>query len=111
MIYELKDELKQSSLCFLLCTYITLWENERKKTEQVTISLPRAARSFFDAEKMKNFFLITWTSEIIQFIRFEMHMDRPKLEHTISAHHTLAVLAHNVQRLQITDFDTKPKKQ
>ena len=36
-----------------------------------------AARSCFDAKKMKKEILLTWTSEIIQFIRIEMHMDRP----------------------------------
>ena len=57
----------------------TLWENEneRQKTEQVPIPLPRAARSCFEAKKMKKNFLLAWTSEIIQFIRFENHMDGP----------------------------------
>ena len=58
---------------------ITLWanENERKKTEQVTIPLPRAAGSCFEAKKIKENFLLVWTSEIIQFIQFENHMDGP----------------------------------
>jgi hypothetical protein len=58
----------------------TLWENEneRQKTEQVPIPLPRAAGSCFEAKKMKKFFLLAWTLEIIQFIRFENHMDRPR---------------------------------
>ena len=50
-------------------------ENERQKTEQVPIPLPRAAGSCFEAKKMKKNFLLAWTSEIIQFIRFENHMD------------------------------------
>ena len=57
----------------------TLWENEneRQKTEQVPIPLPRAAGSCSEAKKMKKNFLLAWTSEIIQFIRFENHMDGP----------------------------------
>jgi hypothetical protein len=47
-----------------------------KKTKQVTIPLPRAAGSCFEAKKMKNKISLTWTLEVIQFIRFEMHMDR-----------------------------------
>ena len=48
-----------------------------KKTEQVPIQLPNIASTLYDAEKIikKNFF--PWTSEIIQFIRFENHMDGP----------------------------------
>ena len=52
-------------------------ENERQKTEPVPIPLPRAAGSCFEAKKMKKKFLLAWTSEIIQFIRFENHMDGP----------------------------------
>ena len=49
-----------------------------KKTEQVPIQLSNIARTLFDAKKIikKKFF--PWTSEIIQFIRFENHMDGPK---------------------------------
>ena len=48
-----------------------------KKTEQVPIQLPNIARTLSDAKKIiKKFFL--WTSEIIQFIRFESHMDGPR---------------------------------
>ena len=49
-----------------------------KKTEQVPIQLPNIARTLFDAKKIikKKFF--PWTSEIIQFIRFENHMDGPR---------------------------------
>ena len=52
-------------------------EYEWKKTEQVPIQLPNIARTLFDAKKIikKNF--LAWTSEIIQFIRFENHMDGP----------------------------------
>ena len=48
-----------------------------KKTKQVPIQLPNIARTLFDAKKIikKNF--LAWTSEIIQFIRFENHMDGP----------------------------------
>ena len=48
-----------------------------KKTEQIPIQLPNIARTLFDAKKIikKKFF--PWTSEIIQFIRFENHMDGP----------------------------------
>ena len=53
-------------------------ENERQKTEQVPIPLSRVAGSCFEAKKMRKFFLLAWTSEIIQFIRFENHMDRPR---------------------------------
>jgi hypothetical protein len=57
----------------------TLWENEneRQKTEQVPIPLSRVAGSCFEAKKMKKIFLLAWTSEIIQLIRFENHMDGP----------------------------------
>ena len=52
-------------------------EYEWKKTEQVPIQLPNIARTLFDAKKIikKKFF--PWTLEIIQFIRFENHMDGP----------------------------------
>ena len=40
-------------------------ENEWQKTDPVPILLFSGARSFFDAKKMKIFFLLTWTSEII----------------------------------------------
>ena len=51
--------------------------NMNKKTEQVPIQLPNIARTLSDAKKIikKKFF--PWTSEIIQFVRFENHMDRP----------------------------------
>ena len=57
---------------------VTLWENEneRQKTEQVPIPLPRAAGSCFEAKKMKKIFLLAWTSEIIQFIQYPIQMDR-----------------------------------
>ena len=51
-------------------------ENEWQKTEQVPILLLRGARSFFDAKKMKKKILLAWTSEIIQFIRYPIQMDR-----------------------------------
>ena len=53
-----------------------MWENEnkRQKTERVTIPLPKAAGSCFEAKKIN---LLAWTLEIIQFIRFENHMDGP----------------------------------
>ena len=52
-------------------------EYEWKKTKQVPIQPPSIARTLFDAKKIikKNF--LAWTSEIIQFIRFENHMDGP----------------------------------
>ena len=52
-------------------------EYEWKKNEQVPIQLPNIARTLSDAKKIikKKFF--PWTSEIIQFIRFENHMDGP----------------------------------
>ena len=46
----------------------------KEKNEQVPIQLPSVARTLSDAEKIiKKIF--PWTSEIIQFIRFENHMD------------------------------------
>ena len=51
-------------------------ENEWQKTEPVPISLLRGARSFFDAKKMQKKILLAWTSEIIQFIRYPIQMDR-----------------------------------
>ena len=57
-------------------------ENEWQKTKQVTTSLSRAAGSCFEAKIMKKKSL-TWTLKIIQFVCFEMHMDRPdKSENT-----------------------------
>ena len=49
-----------------------------KKTKQVLIQIPNIARTQFNAKKVikKNFF--PWTSEIIQFIQFENHMDGPR---------------------------------
>ena len=41
-----------------------------KKTEQVPIQLPNIARTLSDAKIIKKKFF-PWTSEIIQFIRFE----------------------------------------
>ena len=52
-------------------------ENEWKKTEQVPIQLPNIARTLFDAKKIIKKKFLAWTSEIIQFIRFENHMDGP----------------------------------
>jgi hypothetical protein len=51
-------------------------ENEWQKTEPVPILLLRGARSFFDAKKMKKKKILAWTSEIIQFIRYPIQMDR-----------------------------------
>ena len=52
-------------------------EYEWKKPEQIPIQLPNIARTLIDAKKIikKNF--LAWTSEIIQFIRFENQMDGP----------------------------------
>ena len=52
-------------------------ENEWQKTKPVPIPLLRGARSFFDAKKMKKK-MLAWTSEIIQFIRYSVQMDRTK---------------------------------
>ena len=56
----------------------TLWENEneRQKTEQVPISLPRAAESCFEAKKMKK--KIASLDFGNNPIRFENHMDGPR---------------------------------
>ena len=51
-------------------------ENERQKIEPVPILLPRASRKFPDVKTRNNFFFHNWTSEIIQFIRFGIQMDR-----------------------------------
>ena len=53
-------------------------EYEWKKTEQVPIQLPNIARTLFDAKKIIKKKFLAWTSEIIQFIRFENHIDRPR---------------------------------
>ena len=45
----------------------------KEKNEQVPIQLPSVARTLSDAKNYKKIF--PWTSEIIQFIRFENHMD------------------------------------
>ena len=52
-------------------------ECEWKKNEQVPIQLPNIARTLFDAKKIIKKKFLAWTSEIIQFIRFENHMDGP----------------------------------
>ncbi len=56
-----------------------MWENEnqRQKTEPVIIPLLNAAGSCIEAKKIKKKIFLAWTSEIIQFIRFENHMDGP----------------------------------
>ena len=51
-------------------------KNERKKTKQVPIPLPRASRNFPDVKPRNDFFFHNWTSEIIPFIRFGKQMDR-----------------------------------
>ena len=53
-------------------------EYECKKTKQVPIQLPNIARTLFDPKKIIKTIFIPWTSEIIQFIRFENHMDGPR---------------------------------
>ena len=59
-------------------TYFTLFESEkeRQKIEPVPIPLPRASRNFPNVKTRNDFFFHNWTSEIIQFIRFGMQMDR-----------------------------------
>ena len=49
-----------------------------KKTKQVPIQLPNIARTLFDAKKIIKIKFFPWTLEIIQFIRFENHMDGPR---------------------------------
>ena len=50
---------------------------ELKKQEPPPISLVRDTRIFSKAKRLKKKLICHWTLEIIQFIRFEMHMDRP----------------------------------
>jgi hypothetical protein len=48
-----------------------------KNNKHVPIQLPNIARTLSDAKKIiKKIF--PWTSEIIQFIRFENHKDGPR---------------------------------
>ena len=49
-----------------------------KKNEQVPIQLPIIARTLSDAKKNIKKKIFPWTSEIIQFIGFENHMDGPR---------------------------------
>ena len=51
-------------------------ENERQKTEQVPIPLPRASRNFPDVKTRNKKKIYNWTSEIIPFICFGKQMDR-----------------------------------
>ena len=51
-------------------------ENERQKTEQVPIPLPRASRNFPDVKTRNEKKFYNWTSEIIPFICFGKQMDR-----------------------------------
>ena len=51
-------------------------ENERQKTKQVPIPLPRASRNFPDAKLRNEKKFDDWTSDIIQFIRYPIQMDR-----------------------------------
>ena len=48
-----------------------------KKQGPSPISLVRATRIFSKAKTLKKNLICHWPSEIIPFIRFEMHMDRP----------------------------------
>ena len=59
--------------------YTLPWNgNEWRKTEQVPNPLPSAASTLSDEEKTFKKKFCLWTSEIIQFIRFEKHMDGPR---------------------------------
>ena len=70
--------MKQMSFFNVLWPTLPYNEYEWKKNEQVPIQLLSIARTLFNAKKIikKKFF--PWTSEIIQFIWFENHMDRPR---------------------------------
>ena len=48
-----------------------------KKQGPSPISLVRATRILSKAKTLKNNLICHWPLEIIQFIRFEMHMDMP----------------------------------
>ena len=67
-----------------------------KKTKQVPIQLPNIARTLSDAKKIikKNFF--PWTSEIIQFIQFENHIDGPR--------YLKNILGYDINYLSIWSF-------
>ena len=51
-------------------------KNERQKTKQVPIPLPRASRNFANFKTRNDFFFYNWTSEIIPFICFGKQIDR-----------------------------------
>ena len=64
------------------------------------ISLVRANKIFSRAKTLKKYLICHWTFEIIQFIRFEMHMDRPdKCEF---------FLGYNINYLSIWPFMCHP---
>ena len=70
---------KMNLLVALLRQITLCWNrNEWRKTEQVPIPLPSAASTLNDEGKTFKKKFCLWTSEIIQFIRFENHMDRPR---------------------------------
>ena len=62
-----------------LLPHCAIMKVNEKKIEQVPIPLPKAASSLSEAKKMKKKFLSRWTSEIIQFIRYLIQMDRTKV--------------------------------
>ena len=76
------DDFSRINIPYGLCPILLIkytpgeTENECQKTKQVPILLLKGAKSFFDAKKMKKIFLLTWTSKIIQFIRYPIQMDR-----------------------------------
>ena len=76
---EIEDFLEETVLILVLPKFSgrTMFknENERQKTKQVPIPLPRASRNFPDVKTRNEKNIYDWTSEIIPFIRFGKQMD------------------------------------
>ena len=78
-IYEVCDSKSEKSApmyCFEGTPFTPVQINlQYKKQEPSPISLARAARIFSKTKTLKKFLICHWTSVIIQFFRFEKHMD------------------------------------
>ena len=63
------------SIPLLVCT-LCKNENERQRTKQVPIPLPRASRNFLNVKTRNDKKFYNWKSEIIPLICFGKQMDR-----------------------------------
>ena len=88
---------------------LKVWNNIDKRITKYHVEAADNAKFLGAIEKTSHSIYLEDPSELKgEIIFFLCLYTFNTLEH-ISEHHTLAVLAHNVQRLQITDFETKQK--